>query len=70
MLTWAKIVQLALTVFNTVVGAFVKKNDQDTGRALQRGDAAQEEIHEVQAVNDARNDPAAVERVREQSFRD
>ena len=44
--------------------------NQDTGRALQRGDDASALSAEAQAVNDARNTPSVVSKVSGEGFRD
>ena len=44
--------------------------NQDTGRALQRGDYASALSAEAQAVNDARNTPSVVSKVSGEGFRD
>ena len=50
--------------------ARMQKTNQDTGRALQRGDDQQALTNEDQQVHDARDTPSVIERVSEQTNRD
>ncbi len=50
--------------------ARMQKTNQDTGRALQRGDDASALSTEAQAVNDARATPSVVSKVSKEGFRD
>lgn len=49
---------------------FMKKDDQNTGAKLAGGEINKATLDEVQAVNDARNDPANLQRVHDASSRD
>lgn len=67
---WLTALANGLKALAITLGWAKQAADETTGEKLAAGEVAKETVDEVQAVNDARADPANLERVRRQSFRD
>lgn len=70
---WASILSIGANVLKgalALIGWRKQVSDQNTGKTMERADEQATVLKETQAVNDARGDPANIERVQDASYRD